>query len=230
MSWDEEMCSMVEETRGAKIGDWGGHRWAGWTHQGGGHWTHQGGHFWASVNLLIWNVLPVVLWHVTRFRTPWCQRRSQVARSWLSNKTGFFIAFQLFHNILLFVIHAPPSMFCQACSPKQRATAVKDKWFSPFSLLFCRELRCLVFEYHIYGQCLPNASSELLHFKMCWQLQCIFVNLVLKGPLTWNTLHLLIMPCNTIQRHIIPHNTIPYNNIQYHSKYTLPFLRIYLPM
>ena len=165
MSWDEEMCSMVEETRGAKIGDWGGHHRAGWTHQGGGRWTHHGGHCWASVNLLIWNVLPVVLRHVTRFRTPWCQRRSQEARSWSGNKTGFFIAFQLFHNILLFVIHAPPSMFCQACSPKQRDTAVKDKWFSPFSLLFCPELRCLVFEYHIYGQCLPNASSELLLSK-----------------------------------------------------------------
>ena len=163
MSWDEEMCSMVEETRGAKIGDWGGHHWAGWTHQGGGHWTHQGGHCWASVNLLIWNVLPVVQRHVTRFRTPWCQRRSQGARSWLGNIT--FYCLSDFSQYTSFVIHAPPSMFCQACSPKQRATAVKDKWFSLFSWLFCRELRCLVFEYRNYGQCLPNASSELLLSK-----------------------------------------------------------------
>ena len=78
------------------------------------------------------------------------------------------------------------------------------------------------------------SASPMLPLSFCFQnvlaATLYFCQLSAKGPLTSYTMHLLIMPCNTMQRHTIPHNTIPYNNIQYHSKYTLPFLRIYLHM
>lgn len=86
--------------------------------------------------------------------------------------------------------------------------SLKDRWFSPFSLLFCPELRCLVFEYHIYGQSLPNASSELLLSKCVGSYNMYFCQLSAKGPLTYhaftyNAIQYHAISCYTVQRHII---------------------------